>query len=249
MITLSGIFSAPIKSFALIPHQEVYVGYKGLLGDRRFYLIDSKGKLITQRNCTRLALIRCGFLESKNELSIILPDGRIIRGEPALGRKIRTMLWGRRFNGHIVDGDWNDVISEFCGFQVKLVKSEFEGNCYDEYPLSILSKDSAKSLESKEFQDIDIRRFRPSILIDGLNPFEENQWIGSSISIGNDLVVQIEGKDPRCSIVSNNPNDGFQDGDMLAHLRHVTSDIYLGVYGLVVKPGRIAIGDQISVNI
>ena len=249
MISISGIFSAPIKSFALIPHDEVYVGYKGITSDRRFYVVDSDGKLLTQRHCSRLALIKCGFLESENELSISFPDGALVNAEPVLGRKVGTKLWGRRFNGHIVDGDWNHAISEFCGFNVKLVKAEFEGDCYDEYPLSILAEESVQSIETMDLQNIDIRRFRPSIVMNGLDPFEENDWIGSSVCIGNDLVVQIEGKDPRCSIISNNPNSGSQDVDMINRLKSATSDIYLGTYGLVVKPGRISLGDQIMINV
>ena len=249
MITLAGIFSAPIKSFALMPHNEAYVGFKGIPSDRRFYVIDSNGALLTQRDCTRLTLIKSEFHDSRNELSIRFPDGSKISAEPVLGGKIATKLWGRRFNGHIIDGDWNHAISEFCGFQVRLVKSEFEGSCYDEYPLSILSKGSARSLETEGFQSIDIRRFRPSILLDGLNPLDENAWVGALISIGDDVVVKVEVKDPRCSIISNNPDDGLQDVDMVSRLKSASSDIYLGVYGLVVKPGRIAVGDNIVVNV
>ena len=112
-----------------------------------------------------------------------------------------------------------------------------------------MAEESVQSIETMDLQNIDIRRFRPSIVMNGLDPFEENDWIGSSVCIGNDLVVQIEGKDPRCSIISNNPNSGSQDVDMINRLKSATSDIYLGIYGLVVKPGRISLGDQIMINV
>ncbi|MCH7548280.1 MAG: hypothetical protein IH969_01875, partial [Candidatus Krumholzibacteriota bacterium] len=43
-------------------------------------------------------------------------------------------------------GDWHDAFSDFCGEPVWLVKSDDSGQCYDEYPISILSDASVQGL-------------------------------------------------------------------------------------------------------
>ena len=49
MAQISSIYTAPVKSFALNEHDHVEVDVHGISEDRRFYVIDVKGHLLTQR--------------------------------------------------------------------------------------------------------------------------------------------------------------------------------------------------------
>ena len=241
MIAVDGIYSSPVKSLSLVHHHSAYVGFKGIEGDREFYLVNGDGKVVTQREFGKLVLIRAAYSADHGSLRMVFPDGLTVESPLVQGRKIVTRIWDRRVTGFMLDGDWSNALSYFCGFPVSLVQSEIRGQCFDEYPMSLLSDSSVQALD---ISPIDIRRFRPSLCLKGLGAFEEDTWLGSNLQIGDDLVVQIAARDPRCSIVCNDPNNGQADDDILMRVKKVTAGPYLGVYGLIVRPGIVTVGDK-----
>jgi uncharacterized protein YcbX len=93
---------------------------------------------------------------------------------------------------------------------------------------------------------IDIRRFRPSIVIDGAEAgHPEFSWKGRTASIGS-AVVEFLDPCPRCIMVTREINAEIpQDRSIL---RHIVRDLNqnLGVYARIKQPGTITVNDSLS---
>ena len=55
-------------------------------------------------------------------------------------------------------------------------------------------------------------RFRPTLLLDGCEPHEEDGWMNRTIAVG-DAVIRVLAPDPRCAIVNQDPVTGEMDTD------------------------------------
>lgn len=126
---------------------------------------------------------------------------------------------------------------------------EFEGPLaayYDAYPLLIMTTSTMQTLQaSLPASVVDIRRFRPSIVIDtGDTPgYPEFAWRdGSRFSLGG-AEVQITAPCPRCVMPTREiAPDVPADRNILRHIVREL-DQNLGVYATVSRGGRIAVGD------
>ena len=81
MAQIGAIYTAPVKSFALNRHNRVDVDFHGISEDRRFYVIDGYGQLITQREKGELTQIRAHYEEHENRLTLKFPDGNKVSNE------------------------------------------------------------------------------------------------------------------------------------------------------------------------
>ena len=101
-------------------------------------------------------------------------------GVPEAGGRIETKVFRRMVGGSVVAGELSDALSEFCGAELRLVKSEGAGLYQDAYPVSLLSQASIEYL-GEQAQDgvaVEYRRFRPNFLLDGCEAHEEDSWLG-----------------------------------------------------------------------
>ncbi len=89
----------------------------------------------------------------------------------------------------------------------------------------------------------------------GCEPHEEDGWLKRHLRIG-DSVVRIRGDVGRCAITTQNPETGAPDLDTLRTIsayRGFTENekgerhIPFGIYGEVLGPGRVALGDSVEV--
>ena len=98
---------------------------------------------------------------------------------------------------------------------------------------------------------IDGRRFRMMFEIDGVPAHAEDEWIGSSVQLG-DAEIVVNGDVGRCLVTSQDPDRGVIDLDTLGTLalyrREGESEpLPFGVYGAVTAPGRVRVGDTVRV--
>ena len=114
-----------------------------------------------------------------------------------------------------------------------------------DYPsVSLNSITSHQAIERKLGQKLDIRRWRGNLWLDGLDPWEEFNWIGKIISIG-ECKIAIQERIVRCLATTANPTTGERDVDTLSILETWGHKDF-GVYGQVLEPGKIMVGDTIS---
>lgn len=111
--------------------------------------------------------------------------------------------------------------------------------------ISVLNLASVRDFENKIGRPVDPRRFRMNILIDGLRPWEEMDWIGREIAIGQ---IKLRGRrlTVRCPATEVNPDTALRDIDVPKELKRLYGHAYLGVYLQVEAGGVLAVGDDLS---
>jgi uncharacterized protein YcbX len=107
---------------------------------------------------------------------------------------------------------------------------------FDTMPLSLLSTGSVSDLR----EGLDPRRFRPNILVEGAG---EDDWVGRVLAIGG-MRMRVDQHDERCVVVNVDPDTAERDASILRKIAQ-ERDSRFGVYGSVVEPGRIAVGDPV----
>ena len=253
MKSVESIYISPVKSMGLSQPGQVRVDFSGIVEDRRFYLVDQHGRLLTQRQVGPLVQLASEYRIEPEWLGLALPDGTRVEGPVELGEEVTTPMWGREVAGRVVTGDWSPVLSAFCRQPVTLVRSEAPGQCYDEYPISLLSQASVEGLRRRAPGEValDGRRFRPNFVLGGCEPHEEDEWLDGLVRIGEELVLRLVARDPRCAITTHDPDTGEVDLDTLRLIlsyRPSPRSPYFGVYGIVARPGTVSGGDTVSVG-
>ena len=251
MITVAEINIAPVKSMALVPLTEAKLDLGGILDDRRFYLVNSQGRLLTRRQVGKLAQLVTSWDASSEWLRIEFPDGTVLEGNPELDRSVWTIVWGRRVRSRALMGDWMGAISEFCGQPATLMMSDLPCQVFDEFPISVLSRASVERLSAhmgmSEDECLATDRFRPTLLLDGCEQHQEDGWMNRTLSVG-DAVVRVLAPDPRCAIINQDPETGETDTDTVKSILGYRPDpaaAYFGVYGIVEKIGVVRVGDEV----
>ena len=251
MITVGAIHVAPVKSAGLVGPNSVHVGLSGIMEDRRFYLIDGNSRLVTQRELGWLVQVKASYQSEPEELRLTLPDGQVLEWELEPGEPVSTRMWGRVVRGQVLNGGWGPALSRAVGTPLRLVRADQPGQCYDEFPVSVLSQGSLQQLETAAggTHAFDGRRFRPNFLLQGCQPHEEDGWLGQAIQIGERLRLRLISPDPRCAITTHDPDTGERDVDTLRLIMSYRPNpiaAYFGVYAIVERPGDASVGDTVE---
>ena len=251
MPRINSIFTSVVKSLALESRSSVYVGPSGIEEDRRFFLIDGGGRLLTQRQRPQLAQVSAKYDTETDFLRLAFPNGHEFSSYVEEGEPVRVPIWGRLVPGRVVAGEWNEALSALCRGPVRLVKADGFGLSYDEFPISILSQASLDFLGQRTggAMEFEARRFRPNFLLEGCTVHEEDRWLGTTIAIGPDLRLRVVSPDPRCAITTVDPDTGQRDFDtprLLLTYRPGARAPYFGVYAVVESPGAVSLGDSVT---
>lgn len=114
------------------------------------------------------------------------------------------------------------------------------------YPsVSILADASLRALSQQMGQDLSPHRFRANLRVEGTSPFEEFDWIGQELQIG-EATLKIEARITRCNATSANPETGRIDADILDTLAARYGHRDFGVYATVTKSGTIKLNDKVT---
>ena len=254
MPAIKSIHIAPVKSLALVNPESVYVGIPGIREDRRFLVQNDAGMMVTQRQVGRLAQVKADYSAATEVLCLEFPEGETVSGIPELGERTDMKVFRRQVWGRVVIGELSEALAEFCGEALMLMRPESPGVSQDAYPVSLLSQASIDRLGSlaQDGVSVEYRRFRPNFLLDGCEEHEEDTWLGKQIAVGSELRVRVEMLDPRCAITTLNPDTGERDMDTPRLILGYRPDVSgngacFGVYGSVVVPGSVSVGDSVRV--
>ena len=113
------------------------------------------------------------------------------------------------------------------------------GQRYDVLPLTVLSDGMVDAV------GVDYRRFRPNLLIEGVQGLTERDWVGKALRIG-EAVIGVRKRRPRCVMTTFDPDTQEQD---ISILRRIVEDFgeTIALDCWVVEPGRIDCGDAVRV--
>ena len=110
--------------------------------------------------------------------------------------------------------------------------------------ISLINLATVRSLEEQWGIRIDPLRFRANFYIDGARPWEEFEWVGSDIRIGDGL-FRVDRRNGRCGATNVNPETGRRDLDLPRSLRAAFGHKELGIYLIAREGGRLSVGDQV----
>jgi uncharacterized protein YcbX len=246
---------APVKALGLVHPDEIELGERGVAGDRRFWLVDADRRLFNNKRNGPLVRVRPEWDEAMGVLELTFPDGTRVGGvvevEP---EPIAVEMYGYPLATRRVLGPWEEALSEYVGQPLTLLRAE-EGAPDRLYagPASLVSRASLARLaeEAGEPEPLDGRRFRMLLELDGVEAHEEDSWIGRQVRAG-EATLQVNGDVGRCAVTTHDPDTGVPTVDTLKALAQyrregVKEPLPLGVYASVVEPGRVRVGDALTI--
>jgi len=251
--TVSALATTPVKGLRVIAVARIEIGPAGAAGDRRFHLVDERGWMVNGKRIGALSTVVAAYEAGAGTLSLTFPGGDVVAGEVELGEPIATRFFSRPASARPVLGSWSDALSEHVGEPVRIVESVGRAGV-DRGRAGAVSLISRASLDGLAqvagSQTIDARRFRMLVEIDGVTAHEEDGWLGERVRVGGAL-VRFGGHVGRCAITTRDPESGVVDLPTLDLLRsyrsglETTEPLAFGVYGEVLEPGTVALGDAV----
>ena len=130
------------------------------------------------------------------------------------------------------------------------------GTFVDFAPLHLITTATLDRIaELNPYRRARLERYRPNVVIrTDAGGFTENDWLGRDLRVGDDLVLRVIARTPRCAVPTLAHGDLPRDTEALRVVaRHnrvrpmpgVDPEPCAGVYAEVLHPGRIRAGDQV----
>ena len=250
-ISVTGLSITPVKSTRVHEVDKIELGRTGVRDNRRFYIVDGRRHLINGKRLGELNAIVAEYVDPR--LKLTFPDGTTVEDDVRLGEEVETRFFSVTDSGRLLEGPFSQALSDYAGRPLEIVAAR--ASAIDRGPQAVASLISRASLarlarENGE-HDIDWRRFRMLIEIDGVAAHEEDTWLGRATRIGG-AVVMWGGNVGRCLTTSRDPDTGTVDLPTLDMLRSYRGDtestepLPFGVYGEVIQEGEIRVGDPVE---
>lgn len=220
---VASLFRYPVKAMAAEPVESAEVSWHGLEGDRRW------------------AFVRSG--QARNGFPWFT-----LRQHPGLHGY--RPVFGMPVVVHTPSGDKFEVddpsLAEELSVAGPVFAQKIDRGTFDSAPLSLLSAQTADAVGAHVGTEVSPLRFRPNIVVETLSgtPFAEDSWVGATVSVGP-VRVHVERRDKRCMVINIDPATGERDPAVLRGVAQL-NDVTCGVYGSVLVPGRIAVGDPVD---
>ncbi|MBK5277800.1 MAG: MOSC domain-containing protein [Bacteroidia bacterium] len=264
---ISEIWIYPIKSLAGIRLQKAAVQQKGLQHDRRWMLVDEKGRFLTQREHPEMALFSVNI--DNNHLVVgrqttangLPPSIRIELHREHSVNSLKVQIWDDQVDAVEVDPAYSAWFSDKINIDCRLVffpeksRRDVDSNYVvnneqvslaDGYPFLIIGQSSLDGLNKKLADPVTIKRFRPNFVFTGGLPHEEDTW--KNLKVGS---VTFEGVKPcsRCVLTTVNPETaekGVEPLRTLSTYRNVNGKVCFGENLVARSSGEVYEGDLIE---
>jgi len=264
MVSISQLYIYPVKSLGGISVKSAMVTDRGLQNDRRYMLVDTDGLFLTQRQHPAMALLR----------TLIEGDQLIIWHKDKISEALRVPLVPKHFLSTTIVKVWDDYcegqyvsdeIDEWFSDKLnspcrllymaestqRMVDPVYALNnditsFTDGYPLLLIGQSSLDDLNSRMEDPLPMDRFRPSIVMIGGQPFEEDSMEHFTINQMDFYGVKLCA---RCVVTTINQETGVAGKEplkTLAKYRTANNKVYFGQNVLCSGKGKINVGDRIS---
>jgi uncharacterized protein YcbX len=247
------IWRHPVKSMQGATLESAEIAQPGLAGDRVWAVMDAAtGLALTGRREPRLLMAEAK-LGPGEEPDITLPDGTTCRGA---GSKTDTVLsdWlGRDVSLARADdlqsthaeafADATDDSSQVVSWAMP------PGRFVDLYPILVITTASLRAAARHHPAGRwEVRRFRPNIVVEAPgDDWLEDAWIGAEVSFGSQLRLTPDRRASRCTMVTR-PQPGIERDVDIFRTLSATHGADFGVWATVSNPGRVQVGDLVSVG-
>lgn len=256
--TVESLWRYPVKSMRGVETPEVFMGFSGIYGDRCYAFKNSaarKGFPYLNANVQQQMLLyttqfrhteRASKPPNLTEAESIAPGVTPANGDAEdMILDIVTPL-GETLS--VDDPKLLKLLGENLSEknQLKLVRSDRA--LTDCRPVSLISLQTVRQVESELSIPIDIRRFRANIYFNFApesDGFAEDKFVGRRLRIGTKATIMVLERDPRCKMISLDPYTGEHNPDVLRKVAKAHGN-FAGVYCAVLVEGLLKKGDLIE---
>ena len=259
-VTVRSLHVYPLKSARGVDVREATTTDRGFEHDRRFMVVDPRGRFLSQRELPGMARIETA-LERDTLVLAWKGLGRLqVPLRPTEGPRVPVEVWDDTCEAlEIEGGTW---LSEALGAPCRLVYMPEETlrpvdpdhathgelvSFADGFPYLLLSQASLDELSERVGEGMSARRFRPNLVVEGCGPGEEDRW--GTIQIGG-IHFSLVKPCSRCPIVTVDPETGVFGKEPLAALasyRKQGRKVMFGQNLLARGEGVVRVGDPVQV--
>jgi uncharacterized protein YcbX len=252
---IDSLWRYPVKSMRGEELDEAFAGFSGIYGDRLFAFKSSaspKGfPYFTAREQTKLLQYRPRFrYPDKAARPVNLSEAESMGANPVSADPSELMIDVETPDGRTLAID-DPVLMELVRTDIdqkhQLTLMRSERAMTDCRPFSMFSLQSARQLAEETGTPMDKRRFRANVYVDltSAQGFAENDYVGRSLRIGPKVVVTILERDPRCMMITLDPDTGEKTPAILKKVAQAHEGM-AGVYGAVMVEGMLHKGDSVE---
>jgi len=254
---ISSIHFSPIKSlsFTNIKSCEIKKNL-GILNDRKFAfarVVDAEKALLIEKNPNERKLNN--FLSLKN--SPFLNKYNFTYKD----NKLALILDGEEQISITADDldQRSKLINKLIDLESSLMKPMFllQNNEFPFYDtsnsnkvfnsISLINLNSIEDFEKRINQKVEFQRFRGNFYVDGIDAWEERNWIGKNIKINN-VLFKVERNIPRCVAINLKPKTDHSDLNLLQSLKKAYNHFDMGIYLRSLNDGKIKVGNAIKLE-
>ncbi len=251
---VSGLATSPVKSMRLGAVERIELGPLGARGNRAFCLVDGRGRMINGKRLASLQTVRASYEPQNGGLALAFPDGSRVEGEVQYGETLPIKFFSHACDARLLVGPWSQALSDFFDEPLRIVEPEVGVDRGRTGGVSIISRASVQHLAEVAAQEsVDVRRFRMLIEVDGVDAYEEDSWVRRRLRIGPALVA-MNGNVGRCLVTGRDPDSAETTLPTLELLGNYRGDatstepLPFGIYGEVLEPGSVSVGDPVAVE-
>ncbi|WP_100640267.1 MOSC domain-containing protein [Marinobacter salexigens] len=255
------LYVYPVKSLAGIQVPYFEIDDFGPKGDRRWMIVDGERRFVTQREIPGMARITTSF--TGDAVSVHIPgEGDFILQQT--DQELRVLVWRDWVKAVEGEASASAALSRFCGKELRFVympDSSFRRvdagrvteyrrvGFADGFPFLITNLASLNELSSRLDASVDMRRFRPNIVIHGPAPWQEDHW--HALEIG-ETRFDIVKPSSRCIVTTVDPDTGVKDPGMqplreLSGYRRAPDGVIFGQNAIHESPGVVHLDDSVTV--
>ncbi|MDO3722020.1 MOSC domain-containing protein [Marinobacter sp. chi1] len=251
----------PVKSLAGIRVEALDLDDFGPAHDRRWMLVDDNGRFVTQRTHPELAKIKTSL--AAGEVGVEIPGYGSFALEPT-ERRLEAKVWGDQVNTVLGAEEANAAVSAFCQRSLRFVfmpedsfrqidpdyvTSRRRVGFADGYPLLIANQASLEELNGRLRDPVEMRRFRPNVVVSGFTAWQEDHW--RELSVGT-VRLSLAKPCSRCVMTTVDPEVGVKDSDgqplkTLSGYRRQKEGVIFGMNAIHQSRGCLSVGDPVSV--
>ena len=254
---ISSIHFSPIKSLSFTNIESCEIKKNlGILNDRKFAfsrVIDAEKALLIEKNPNDRKLNN--FLSLKN--SPILNKYNFTYKD----NKLALILDGEEQISIIADDldQRSTLINKLIDLESSLMKPIFllQNNEFPFYDtsnsnkvfnsISLINLNSIGDFEKRINQKVEFQRFRGNFYVDGIDAWEERNWIGKNIKINN-VLFKVERNIPRCVAINLKPKTDKSNLNLLQSLKKTYNHFDMGIYLRSLNDGKIKVGNTIKLE-
>lgn len=257
--SLVSLWRYPVKSMIGEELNASEVSASGLLGDRTYALVDAEtGKIISAKLPRKWGvLFDCrAALNPPLQVKITLPDGEIVMSDAVDVARTLSVKFGRNVKLETTAPE-NPSIEMYTPDIEGLPDADAETNAdirpntfFDAATVHLLTTATMNQLQSlTPASRFETRRFRPNLVIQPANNatgFIENEWVGKTLAIGNEVRLKITEPCPRCVMTTMPQGELPKDMEIL-HTAVKHNGGHIGIYANVLQGGTIRRGDAVAI--